>query len=240
MTAPHALARPVLKVRPSRAFAFLLMSLMALAALARPAFAATEATPEQAYVTSISDRAIKILTDKSLDKATRDKTFQTLILDNIALERIAPFALGRYAAAMRASGRYDEYSSLFGQYIARVYAARLNGYSGQHLQVDKSTVYSSDFVVYSTIQPGAEGGDPIAVNWRLERNGETFRIVDVQVIGAWMSIEQRDQFASIISNNNRDVLKLLDYLRQQTAEGAPPPPAANTANNNAPTGATTR
>ena len=119
---------------------------------------------------------------------------------------------------MRASGRYDEYVTLFSEYIAKVYAARLSGYSGEQLKVDHSTPHgASDFLVYSTIMPGRDGGDAVPVNWRLERSADgKFRIVDVQVIGAWMSIEQQSQFASVISNNNRDVTKLLDYLRQQT------------------------
>jgi phospholipid transport system substrate-binding protein len=235
MTAPHVPVRPALRVRTAHVFALALSLFVPLAGFAGAAapVAAEEAvaqTSEQSYVSSISDRAIKILTDKVLDGQQREKSFHDLILANIAIDRIAPFALGRYAQAMRSSGHYEEYVQLFGEYIARVYAARLAGYSGEHLKVDRSIPHGEkDFVVFSTILPGAEGGDPIAVNWRLEKSGDSFKIVDVQVVGAWMSIEQQSQFASIISNNNRDVSKLLDYLRDQTSGTATPTP---------PTGAT--
>lgn len=179
-------------------------------------------TPEEAYVGTLTDQAIKILTDRTLDKQGRYDAFHTLILNNIDLNRIAAFALGRYAGAMRASGRYDEYKTLFGDYIARVYAARLSGYSGEHLKLQRTLPHgSSDVIVFSVIQPGSAGGDPIPVNWRLTRKEGGFKILDVQIIGAWMSIEQQSQFSSIIANNNRDVTKLIDYLREQTSAPLP-------------------
>jgi phospholipid transport system substrate-binding protein len=183
---------------------------------------AAAATAEEAYVKHVTDQAIKILTDKSLDQNGRYDAFHTLILDNIALDRIAAFVLGRYAGAMRASGRYDEYQSLFGDYIARVYAARLSGYSGERVEIQRTVPQRpNDILVFSVIQPGKEGGDPVPVNWRITNEGEQYRILDVQVVGAWMSIEQQSQFSSIIANNHRDVTKLIDYLREQAGTSLP-------------------
>jgi ABC-type transporter MlaC component len=178
---------------------------------------ARAATAEETYVSQLTDQAIKILTDTSLDQKGRYDSFHNLILSNIDLDRIAAFALGRYAGAMRASNHYDEYKLLFGDYIARIYASRLSGYSGEHVKLAKTMPHgANDVIVFSSIEPGKEGGDPISVNWRLTKKDGTLKILDVQIIGAWMSIEQQSQFSSIIANNNRDVTKLLDYLREQT------------------------
>ena len=180
---------------------------------------AMAASPEETYVSQLTDKAIKILTDKSLDQKGRYSAFHTLIIDNIDLDRISAFVLGRYNNAMRESGRYDEYKELFGDYIARVYASRLSGYSGERVDLQKTVPFPGkpdEVIVKSKIQPGKDGGDPIDVNWRLVKSGEQYRIVDVQVVGAWMSIEQQSHFSSIIGNNKGEVTKLIDYLRQQT------------------------
>ena len=43
-----------------------------------------------------------------------------------------------------------------------------------------------------------EGEDPQTVRWRvIERNGE-WRVVDVEVLGLWLAIEQRAQIAAIL------------------------------------------
>ncbi len=144
-----------------------------------------------------------------------------LILGNTELDRIANFALGRYASQMRAANRYDEYVSLFREYIVRIYAARLGGYSGERLEISRSVPRgTNEVIVFSQIMPGPSGGSPVALNWRLRKTDGGYIIADVQVAGAWMSIEQQDQFTSIITNNNRETTKLIDFLRQQLASAA--------------------
>jgi ABC-type transporter MlaC component len=80
---------------------------------------------------------------------------------------------------------------------------------------------TNEVIVFSQILPGPTGGSPIAVNWRLRRSDDGYKVADVQVAGAWMSIEQQDQFTSIITNNNRETTKLIDFLRQQLTASAP-------------------
>lgn len=197
--------------------------LVALAALAASASspAGAAVTPE-AYIKSLSDQAIAILTNASLDQQARNDAFRVLILGNTDLEGVAEFALGRYARQMRATNRYDEYVSLFREYIVRIYAARLGGYSGEQLVVSRAVPSEKgDIIVFSQILPGRSGGNAIAVNWRLRKSDDAYKVADVQIAGAWMSIEQREQFTSIIANNNRQTVKLIDFLRQQLASSAP-------------------
>jgi phospholipid transport system substrate-binding protein len=183
--------------------------------------ASPAATAPEAYVKTLADQAIAILTDTSLDQRARHDAFRVLIVANTDLDRIANFALGRYASQMRAANRYDEYVSLFREYIVRIYAARLGGYSGEQLTVSRSVPRGTDeVIVFSSIQPGRSGGSPIALNWRLRETDGGYKVADVQIAGAWMSIEQQDQFTSIITNNNRETTKLLDFLRQQLASAA--------------------
>jgi phospholipid transport system substrate-binding protein len=180
--------------------------------------AATAPEGPEAYVKSLADQAIGILTNTSLDQRARYDAFRVLIVGNTELDKIANFALGRYASQMRAANRYDEYVSLFREYIVRIYAARLGGYSGEQLAVSRSVPRGTDeIIVFSQIMPGRSGGSPIAVNWRLIKTDTGYKIADVQVAGAWMSIEQQDQFTSVITNNNRETTKLIDFLRQQLA-----------------------
>lgn len=196
----------------------LLALLLAVTATFAAASDSTAAVTPEIYVKSLSDQAIAILTNPSLDQQSRYDAFRILIIGNTDLEGIASFALGRYASQMRAANRYDEYLSLFREYIVRIYAARLGGYSGEKLAVSRSVPRgTNEVIVFSRIMPGASGGSPIAVNWRLRKASDGFKVADVQVAGAWMSIEQQDQFTSIISNNNRETTKLIDFLRQQLA-----------------------
>jgi phospholipid transport system substrate-binding protein len=197
--------------------------LVALTALVVGALGSTHAaTTPEAYIKTLSDQAIAILTNASLDHQARNDAFRVLILGNTDLDGVAEFALGRYARQMRATNRYEEYVSLFREYIVRIYAARLSGYSGEQLMVTRAVPSEKgDIIVLSQLLPGRSGGNAIAVNWRLRQSDGAYKVADVQIAGAWMSIEQREQFTSIIANNNRETAKLIDFLRQQLASSAP-------------------
>ena len=54
----------------------------------------------------------------------------------------------------------------------------------------------TDSIVETRITP--KGEDPMKVRWRvIERNGE-WRVVDVEVLGLWLAIEQRAQISAIL------------------------------------------
>lgn len=210
-------------IRMKRAFLFrgaclLLAFVVTVGAFSAPARAST---PED-FIQSLSDHAVAINTDPSLDQRARYDAFRVLILGSTDLDQIASFALGRYAGAMHVANRYDEYLSLYREYVVRIYATQLGQYSGEKLVISRSMPHgTNEVIVFSEIEPGASGGSPLAVNWRLRNTEGGYKIVDVQIAGAWMSIEQQDQFTSIIANNNRQMTKLIEFLRQQLASSSP-------------------
>lgn len=212
MTAPPLSTRAA----PARTVTALWAALIVLLAGAFALPSARAADKPEAFVQALADEAVGILRDETADPQARYGAFRTLILGNTDLDRIAGFVLGRYAGEMRKSERYPEYVQLFREYVVRIYAARLGQYSGEKLIIDRTLQRNAtEVIVYSSLDRGAAGGDPIAVNWRLRQNDGALKIIDVQIAGAWMAIEQRDQFTSIINNNKRDPLTLIDFLRRE-------------------------
>jgi phospholipid transport system substrate-binding protein len=57
--------------------------------------------------------------------------------------------------------------------------------------------------------------EPIRVAFRLAGAG-TYKIIDIQVEGIWLSVEQRDQFASILGQNNGNIGALTAILNERT------------------------
>ena len=70
-----------------------------------------------------------------------------------------------------------------------------------------------------TVQTVAEGGplrEPLRIAFRLAAGNGGYKIVDVQVEGIWLSVEQRDQFASVLSQNQGDIASLTASLKDRT------------------------
>lgn len=202
--------------------AIAIAALTLLIASGRPA----QAGSPEAYVQALADQATAVMSNTALDAKSRENAFRALILDNTDLDKVAKFALGRYVKDMQGTNRYEEYRSLFREYVVRIYASRLGQGSSQKLTIIRSVPRgTNEVIVYSRIEPAVKGDAPIDLNWRLSRNSETYKILDVQIAGAWMSTVQQEQFTAIISpkkaKEKPQPVKVIDYLRQQLNQGTP-------------------
>jgi phospholipid transport system substrate-binding protein len=66
------------------------------------------------------------------------------------------------------------------------------------------------------VDPSAQ--EPLRVAFRVLGGGGSYRFVDIQVSGIWLSVEQRDQFAGYLSKNNGSVPKLTAHLNAQARQ----------------------
>ena len=60
-------------------------------------------------------------------------------------------------------------------------------------------------------------GEPIRIDWRLLRRGESWRIVDVVVEGMSMVLSQRSEYAAVIKGDGGKIEGLLVKLREKTS-----------------------
>jgi phospholipid transport system substrate-binding protein len=62
-------------------------------------------------------------------------------------------------------------------------------------------------------------GDAIQINYRLEKVGETWRLYDLNVLGAWLIEAYRNQFNNQISQNGIDgLIKFLQERNRQLSK----------------------
>lgn len=169
------------------------------------------ANDAETFVQGLADEAISILSNEALSVDEREAGFRKLFSENADLEKIGTFVLGPYARKMRSENLMDEYQAVFKDYVVAIYAGRFSGYSGQTFDVNGSAIKNNEAIVQSVINL-TDGNEPIKVNWRLTKNSG-YKVIDVQVAGIWMAVEQRDQFTSYINNNGRDVKVLVDFLK---------------------------
>ena len=68
-----------------------------------------------------------------------------------------------------------------------------------------------DFVV-TTNMTGANSA-PIAIDFRVRTDGTKPVLVDLGVAGIWLALAQRDEFTSVIAQNDGDIKALTAHLR---------------------------
>jgi len=169
------------------------------------------------FVRKFADRAIAMLTDRSLSAGDRDEALRELLRTGFDLDITSRLVLGRYWGQATAEQR-TAYRQLFEDYLVATYGGQLREYSGQTLQVQGARLEGGrDAIVRSRVQ-ASNGGSLIGVDWRLRRSQDRWRIIDVVVAGVSLAITHRSEFAALISREG-GIDGLLQALRRKTGSG---------------------
>jgi ABC-type transporter MlaC component len=76
--------------------------------------------------------------------------------------------------------RYQEFVELFEDFVVCFYGHRLSADSGETLELGAAHVRAKDALVCSRVVDPK--GPPLAVDWRLRRPNDRWRIVDVSSV----------------------------------------------------------
>lgn len=206
-----------------RTIAFALLAVLGIAGAApRPAAAQDTAKDAGAFVQSLGDQAIQIITDKSLDAGAREQRFHQMFVDSFDVPGIGRFVLGRYWRTAT-DAQKAEFLKLFEDMIVKTYTSRFGEYKGEQFTVTSARAEGDGALVQTTVgQPN--GRPPVKVEWRVLHPDGKFRIVDVVIEGVSMSVTQQQEFGSVIQRNGGQIDGLLATMRervqqQQSAKG---------------------
>lgn len=180
----------------------------------RPAVA-TELGDPAIFVRQFSAQAIDVLADKNLSGERREQAFRELLTVGFDVKTISRFVLGRYWRKTTEAER-EEFMGLFEDLIVATYSRRFADYSGQTLEVEAIREENEKRAAVAS-RVLREAGEPIQIDWRLRRRGDSWRIVDVVVEGMSMVLSQRSEYAAVIKSDGGKIHGLLVKLREKTA-----------------------
>lgn len=181
-----------------------------------PARAADDEAAKQ-FVKEASDQALSIIGDKSIDQSTREAQFTALLRAKADMKRIAAFALGQFIR-LPTPEQKTEYLGLVENFVVKVYLTRLADYTDQKLTIMGTEAKGTKEVIVKSKIEFTNGREPVTVDWWLLKDGDSYRIFDVNVVGIWLAQEQRSTFTSVINSHNGDFNALLDHLKAQIAK----------------------
>ena len=190
-----------------RNFAQLAAVLVSSVMLAMPAAYAQDEAP---------DALIKRLSADVLDKIKADKTVQggdmtrvmalvdSQVMPNVNFTRMTASAVGRswrQATPEQQKKLQDEFKSL----LIRTYSGALSQVKDQTINVKplRAAAGETEVVVRTEV---LGRGDPVQLDYRLEKVGAGWKIYDLNVLGVWLVETYRNQFAQEINAKGIDGL----------------------------------
>ena len=164
-------------------------------------------------IQSMADQAMNELTDQSLADDVRRKKFVSLMDRYFAMDVVSRFVLGRYWRSI-SEAEIEEFSVLLQNYLALNYANQFKEFNDEQFVVGDETQKNKDtFVDSQFVRPD---GPPVNIVWRMRVFDDSYKIIDVSIEGLSMGITQRDEFTSVIQQNNDDVGALTAALKAKT------------------------
>jgi phospholipid transport system substrate-binding protein len=179
------------------------------ASSARKAYAS--ANPAEEFIGSNIQAGFDILNDRSLSEAERSSRFSSFLLGLTDLRRVAQFLLGRYAASISPAD-FNAYATVYQDYVLSVYQSYFARYAGQTLHVRASRERAPGDFIVSTDLVGAT--QTMQIDFRVRTDGPKPLLLDFAVNGMWLALEERDQFLSVLAQNNGDINALTAHLRE--------------------------
>jgi phospholipid transport system substrate-binding protein len=182
------------------------LALLAPMALLAPAWA--QATTPDALVRSVSVEVINaIKADPTLRSG--DVTKVTALVDSKVMPHVNFEVMTRSAVGPQWRGTSAEQrqrlQAEFKTLLLRVYSGALSEISDQSVEVTRTlpVAGSSQVVVQSEVRGR---GEPIKLDYRMDKAGDTWKIIDVNVGGIWLVQSYRSQFATELNNGGIDNL----------------------------------
>ncbi len=178
------------------------------------------------------DELIKQLSAQVFEAAKQDKGLQngdvakvtalvnSVILPHVDFERMTASAVGRYwrqATPAQKQRLQEEFKNL----LMRTYAGALSQVKDQTVEFKpmRSKPEDTEVVVRSSVRGK---GDPVQLDYRLEKTPDGWKIYDVNVLGAWLVENYRNSFAQEIAASGIDglIAKLAERNKSNVASAA--------------------
>jgi phospholipid transport system substrate-binding protein len=199
-------------------------ALMAAAAmLAAPLLAHADVTTPDALIKQMSTEVIDTLkSDKAIQGGDVSKIIalvDTKVMPNVNFQRMTSSAVGRYWR----TATPDQQQRLQGEFkilLVRTYSGALTQVKEQTVQLKPYRAGADDTeVVVRTEIKGK--GEPIQLDYRLEKGAEGWKIYDVNVLGVWLVEQYKNSFAQEIGSVGIDGLisKLAEKNKAAASKG---------------------
>lgn len=196
-------------------------SMIAAATLALAAAVAQAQTAPDTWIKQISGEVIETVKADKAIQGGDTKRIMTLvdakILPNVDFLRMTSSAVGRHwrgATPEQQKRLQEEFKTL----LVRTYAGALTQVKDQTVEMKPLRARPEDTEVLVRTEIKGKG-EPIQLDYRLEKVGEGWKIYDVNVLGVWLVETYRASFAQEISASGIDglIAKLAEKNKSASA-----------------------
>jgi len=164
-------------------------------------------------INEIVDEASKVL---SSDDPVESKIIK---LNDIAersvdINGIGMYTLGKYRKSI-SEEEISKYQKLFKSYFLKSFSSRLVDYTDPKIDVVSEKKVSDNYTIVNSVLAANKGRPEVKIDWRIYTNNPDKPLIrDLMVEGLSLARTQKEEFNSVIQNNNGDINSLFKVLEE--------------------------
>ena len=164
-------------------------------------------------ITEIVDKASTILSSSDPVESKIIK-LNDIAENNVDIDGIGLYTLGKYRKIISEDERI-KYKKLFKSYFLKSFSSRLVDYSDPKINVVSEKKINEEYTIVTTVLEATSKNPQIKIDWRIyTKNPKRPLIRDLIVEGLSLARTQKEEFNSIIQNNNGDINSLFKALEE--------------------------
>ena len=165
------------------------------------------------FVQSVANEASLILT-KNFTKEQKIEKLKSIAKKSVDFRGIGYYSLGSHRKNL-SDDKKKEYLNIFKKYFLKSFSSRLAEYTDPEIRVDSQKKLNEKYTMVSSVLIATEEKPEVKIDWRIiTKNPDKPLIIDVVIEGVSLAKVQKEEFNSIIQNNNGDINVLLTSLKE--------------------------
>jgi phospholipid transport system substrate-binding protein len=170
------------------------------------------------FVVGVIYKGMALFQDPRLAPADRGRRFTQLIEQNLDIQKIARFTLGRYWNSATEKERQD-YVEVLPGYLGQAFSGRISQFTGALVQVVRTSRVNNDIHVVTRIyfmgpRPSAASTSEFEIGWLVGQTAGGFRIEDLDIEGTSLELVERTDVMSLIERSGTTVTGAVNDMRQ--------------------------
>jgi phospholipid transport system substrate-binding protein len=178
--------------------------------------------PDELVKRTAEDVLATVKSDKDIQAGDQEKIFalaEEKIVPNFNFEKVSRMVLGKNWTKATPDQK-TAFQAEFRTLLIRTYASALSKYKNQTIEYKPFRLMSESNIASVKTQIIQPGGQPIAVDYTLEKQTDAWKVYDIVIEGVSLVTNYRGQFAQEIRQNGLDSLikKLADKNKAAQAK----------------------
>ncbi len=192
----------------------LFLSLLFLTAFTGAATATTQ--DAENFAKRIADRLVVEVMQSKDPVAQKRQKFEEIFVTDADMDMIVKFVLSRSYKTASPEQR-EAFKAAFIDNFVATWADRFTKYRGESINFTSTRQDKKEFWSTSEIQV-PDSDKPIVVLWRMREKNGALKVVDLVAEGVSMLQNYRNEYTSVLQQNNGDVGKLTAMLKKKNAD----------------------